>query len=651
MARPIVLSNGNVHVGLNRFGEVHDFYYPYVGLENHAAAKMLRHRVGVWVENRFSWLDDGSWSFTFQYHTHSLVGYTTAYNGGLGVTLEFDDAVDSELDVFMRNIHVINHDAREREIRLFMHQVFDIGDSAGNIDTVQYLPNSDVILHYRGRRAFVVGGVHASTGKVFDQYSVGLFGIEGHSGTYADAEDGVLSGNNVEHGRVDSVIGFNLVILPHASSRVNYWLAVGKSEREALDTSKIMREQGVLYRLLVTGKWWREWIKPAEKQSEKLENKEWREDFIKSLMLIKAHMDNRGAIIASTDTTMLNYARDAYGYCWPRDGAYAIWPFIRLGYTKEPLAFFDFCQRVIHPNGYLMHKYQADGALGSSWHPYIHKGVISPPIQEDETAGVLFMFAQFWFMHKDKSLLDKYYQSFIVPMANFLSNHIDEKTGLPRPSYDLWEERFLTTTYTTSVVYAALLAAAEIAEAANDNKQAVRWRAAAEDIGANAHKLLYNEETQCFYKGLRVIEGKIVTEPQIDTSAVFGAFMYGLFPHEGPEMKASIKTIRQHLSMPLRDKPGLARYENDYYRRVSSDIPGNPWFITTLWFAQYDLELGNTEEATQIIDWCRAHMLTTGVLSEQINPYDDTFVSVAPLTWSQAEFASTLLDFMNDEQE
>ena len=61
MARPVVLSNGELHVGLNRFGLVHDFYFPYVGLENHCAGKDLRHRVGVWVDGQLSWLDDETW--------------------------------------------------------------------------------------------------------------------------------------------------------------------------------------------------------------------------------------------------------------------------------------------------------------------------------------------------------------------------------------------------------------------------------------------------------------------------------------------------------------------------------------------------------------------------------------------------------------
>ena len=34
MGRPVVLSNGQLFVGLDEHGLVHDFYYPYVGLDN-----------------------------------------------------------------------------------------------------------------------------------------------------------------------------------------------------------------------------------------------------------------------------------------------------------------------------------------------------------------------------------------------------------------------------------------------------------------------------------------------------------------------------------------------------------------------------------------------------------------------------------------
>jgi GH15 family glucan-1,4-alpha-glucosidase len=61
MARPVVLSNGQLFVGLDENALVHDFYYPYVGLENLTNARSLQHKIGVWVDGVFSWTDDGTW--------------------------------------------------------------------------------------------------------------------------------------------------------------------------------------------------------------------------------------------------------------------------------------------------------------------------------------------------------------------------------------------------------------------------------------------------------------------------------------------------------------------------------------------------------------------------------------------------------------
>ena len=44
-----VLSNGQIFVGLDENGLVHDFYYPYVGLENLTTARSTQHKIGVWV--------------------------------------------------------------------------------------------------------------------------------------------------------------------------------------------------------------------------------------------------------------------------------------------------------------------------------------------------------------------------------------------------------------------------------------------------------------------------------------------------------------------------------------------------------------------------------------------------------------------------
>ena len=642
MARPIVLSNGELHVGLNEYGLVHDFYYPYVGLSNHSAGKGTRHRVGVWVDGRTSWLDSGEWTFTFKYPQHALIGHTLAKNESMQILLEIDDCVDAHMSAYMRNIHVINLADHPREIRLFMHQAFAIDDSRSNTDTAQYLPDSDAILHYRGKRAFIVSGLYGD--KPFDQHSVGLFGIEGHEGTYRDADDGELAGGNVEHGRVDSTIRFKLTVPAHSSERVHYWVAVGSSIREALYIDKQMRHEGLSSRMHDTAKWWHKWLEPAIEAADKLDPM-YHDSFLRSVMIIKSQMDKRGAVIASTDSSMLNYYRDAYAYCWPRDGALVLWPLIRMGYIEEPYRFFEFCRRVMHPSGYLMHKYRADGGLGASWHPYIHDGgITAPPIQEDETSLVVFVLAQFYQQHKDQRILRDFYVSMIKPMADWMSEYIDETTGLPRPSYDLWEEKFLTTTFTTGVVYAALLAAADLADVLNDKTDAVKWRSAANDIQESAHKYLYNAKRKCFYKGVIVRNGLVEYDEVIDASSIYGAFMFGLFPIGSPELTDSVETFKTTLATPNSGIVAFPRYENDTYHRVDPNSNGNWWFITTLWIAQYSMEAGDPELARSVLAWVVGISMQSSIMAEQISPIDHSLISPSPLTWSHAEYLSTLLD-------
>lgn len=646
MARPIVLSNGELHVGLNKYGSVHDFYYPYVGFENHAAGQSLRHKVGVYVDGELSWTDDESWTFDFHYPHTALIGHTMARNERLGIMLEFDDTVDAEMSVFIRNIHVINHSDRQRDIKLFMYQAFAIGDSRSNTDTAQFLPDSNAILHYRGRRAFIISG-QTDTG-LFDQHSIGLFGIENHEGTYRDAEDGELGGNMVEHGRVDSILRFSLTVEARSSQRVHYWISAGMSSREALYIHKQVQEQGIYARIHKTAAWWQDWLRPSIDAAQKLP-KQHQDLFLESMMIIKSQLDKRGAVIASTDSTMLNYSRDAYGYSWPRDGANTVWPLIRLGYYQEAYRFFEFCQRGLHPSGYLSHKYRADGALGSSWHPYVHGDIVAPPIQEDETALVVFVFVQFYQTSKDSSLIKDFYHSMIKPMANFMAEYTEETTGLPRPSYDLWEQTFSTSTYTTAVTYGALIAASELATVAGDEQSAVKWRSAADDIQAAAHKYLFNKERQVFHRGINVVNGEVQYDSILDVSSVYSSFMFGLFAADSHEVKASIQTVKEVFGTSP-ENPGLPRSEDDDYRRSKSGIKGNWWYITTLWQAQYDIETGNTEDAIKILDWIKARTLPTGMMGEQIDPVDGTIISPAPLTWSHAEYVATLIDLLGRDR-
>lgn len=642
MLRPIVLGNGEMHVGINNYGLVHDLYYPYVGLENHAGEGVLRHRIGVWIDGTLSWLDDDSWDIKLSYPHSALIGHINAHHEKLNVTLEFDDAVDSENSLFMRNIHVINLSDEQREIRLFLHQAFIIGDSRSNTDTAQYLPDSNAILHYRGRRAFMVSA--KCDNQYFDQHTIGVFGIENHEGTWRDAEDGELERCDVEHGRVDSTLRFKLNIAGRESKRVHYWLSAGTSTRTALFVFNKAEKDGIDNLFAKTQEWWQQWLAPALAVVDKIET-EHQHLFLTSLMIMKSHIDKRGAIMASMDSSILQRWRDDYAYCWPRDGAYVVWPLIRLGYYDEPYRFFDFCRRSLHPSGYLMHKYRADGAIGSSWHPYVHTdNTVGPPIQEDETALTLFVFLQFYQQNPSPKLLKEFYENFVVVMADFLASYVDRRTNLPKPSYDLWEEQYYTSTYTTSVVLAALQSAAELADSIGDSARAVNWRSVGSDMLTAARKRLYSSTRKSLLRGLNPTEGgKPTKNTTADMSSFFGAFMFGLYDANGSELSSSLNNIFKKFDCQTAEY-GLPRYENDNYLRDNQQGISNRWLITTLWAAQYYLEIGKRTEAMNVLTWVADQALPSGVFSEQIDPVTGQPLSVAPLVWSHAEYVATLLD-------
>lgn len=640
MARPVMLGNGSLTVGLNEQGLVHDFYYPYVGLDNLTNARSARHKVGVWVDGTFSWVDDGAWEVVVDFEDDAMVSNITMNHKQLNIELVFTDFVDSDFNTFCRRVNVTNHGDEYHNIRLFFHQVFQIS-RAGRADTALFVPDENYILDYKGRCALLIYGQHID-GTIYDQFAIGSYNIEGKEGTFRDAEDGELSGNPVEHGGVDSVMRFTCSLSAGANTQIDYWIVAADSQFSAEKIHHQFLSEGIEHRLEVTRQSWREWISTAANTLHSIE-KPYLDMVKKSLMIIKVHTDKRGGVIASCDSSIYNYGRDYYSYVWPRDGAYAMWPLIRLGYREEPKKFFEFCRDILTDDGYLMHKYQPDRAIGSTWHPLLHGSHKELAIQEDETAIVLYMLGEYFDHTGDRDFVFSLYNTFIQPTANFIAEFIDEQTKLPHASYDLWEERFLTTTYTTTVTYQALLVAADLAEKFEYPDDAVKWRDVAATILENS-KIFVHPEQGYFRKGYVLQEnGSLQFDDTLDVSSLYGAMMFAGQDIDAVALRKTAALVEEQL-LDRSPSGGSPRYLNDRYFESNPAFVGNPWFVTTLWNAQYLIRTKQVDRARHYVDWTIQHALHSGTLSEQVNPNDGTPVGVNPLVWSHAELVNTILD-------
>ena len=647
MSRSIVLSNGSLLVGLDRYGQVRDFYFPYAGHSNHVsgASGSYMHRIGVWVDGNVHWLNNAGWQITITRPKEEEKHSIEAVHDALGLTLLIEDVVHNEHNVFIRSVRIRNKRDTACSVRLFFGQEFRISESQRG-DTAFYDPRVHAIIHYKGHNAFLIYATH--NGKGFDDYTVGLFDIEGKKGSYADAEDGVLAKNAVEHGSVDSVLGVQTEIGPRGEACVYYWIVASDSiyNVHALHGRVLTETPERL--MLSTERYWSVWSEESSVGLIAIDER-LRALYRSSLLVMKAHADTRGGIIASSDTDILNQGRDTYSYVWPRDSAITAAAFSRAGYFDVAERYFTFMAERIEPSGYLMHKYRVDGVLGSSWHPWVRNGSMELPIQEDETAIVLHALGEYYVHARDIEFIEKLYNPFIEPAANFLMGYIDPVTHLPLPSYDLWEEKYGTSTYTASAVYGALKAASDFSALLGKRDNALKYQSRAENIARAILEHLYDPHTNTFIKLIRrERDGSIIRDTTIDMSSIHGVMMFGVLGAHDKRAEKAFETMCNVLRVPG-PIGGYMRYQGDNYYRTSPQNDPNPWCITTLWVAQHHIRIARTraelEPAYAILEWVHTHASSSGILPEQLHPQTGEHLSAAPLVWSHAEYVHTIYEY------
>jgi glucoamylase len=648
MARSLVLGNGNMLVCYDEWGQVRDLYFPRVGLENHVGDQLM-HRIGVFVDGSLHWFSSGEFSLTIEYEPNTLVGRVVARHEGIGLELRFSDIVYNEHDIYVRHIEVQNLADHDRNVRIFFNQQFHISESRHG-DTGYYSPELHAIIHYKGRRVFLISA--RSNEAYFDDYGVGLLGIEGKEGTWRDAEDGVLSKSPIEHGSVDSVLSVPLFIPAGDVRTVSYWIAAARTYRMAEKYHRDILTRGPEHLRRTTNDFWRAWVKRKDFEScgvaESLVTL-----YERSLFVMRTHTDNRGALLASGDSSILQSGRDTYSYFWPRDGAYIVLAFLQAGHMTASDGFHAFCADLLTDEGYLLHKYRTDKSLGSSWHPWVRDGRVQPPIQEDETAITLITLGAHYDISRDVEMIERLYNPYIKRVADFLYKYRDKKTGLPLPSHDLWEEQFGTFTYTASCVYAGLMTAARFAEMLGKQVAAKRWFTAAAEVKEGILSQLIHADGRVL-KSILFAHFAPEQDFTVDASSFYGLFKFGVLEPSDKRLVHAYEQVKKSLSTGA-DMIGIARYEGDYYFRSAENVPGNPWIITTLWLAEYEIARATTPEelvsAEARLQWARTHANQAGLLAEQFDPYTYESTSVTPLTWSHAQYVTTFLAYTKKLQE
>jgi oligosaccharide amylase len=638
--RDIPVGNGQLLVNFDSDYQIRDIYFPHVGQENHTEG--FPFRFGVWVDGKFSWTFSDGWKRSLKYLPETLVTDVRLENEDLGIALECNDTVASHENIFLRRVRV--NDLRSegrRSVRIFFHHDFRIYENKIG-DTAFFEPLTRSIVHYKKHRYFLV-----NTQPSFQLFATGRKAFRDKEGTWRDAEDGELGGGAITEGSVDSTIGVELDLESGSTLGVYYWIAAGTSRDEVIRMDRIVVERRPEEFISYTQNYWRAWVNKNDTDLSEMPAN-FVEQYKRSLLIINTQVDDGGAILAANDSDVTYRATDHYSYLWTRDGAFVAAALDDAGYAEMTREFFGLCSKIVDPNGYFLQKYNPDGTIASGWHASwdANNERELVPIQEDETGLVLWALWNHYEKHRDIDFAHRLYERLVKKCANFMVVFRDAKTGLPAPSWNLWENSRGIHTFTACTVVAGLRAAARFAELFAENDRAQLYDRTAGEIVAAIGDHLFSERHGRFLRALvSGNDGGLHEDATVDAS-LFSLFYFECFPVDDERVVATMASIKNRLTVG----GGCARFENDDYMRSDDGTTGNPWIICTLWIAEYLIAgaktMADLDEPLSIMKWVIEKALASGVWAEQIDPATGEPISVAPLTWSHSTYVATVHSYL-----
>lgn len=645
MPRDLPVSNGSLLVNFDLEYRIRDIFFPWVGQENHTLGQGFR--FGVWADGQFSWMGP-DWSQELRYRDDTLVTDVTLTSEILGLRLRCQDTVDAKVNVYLRQTEVTDLSGRRRDVRLFFCHDFRLcGYAVG--DTAFFDPPTRSVIHYKLSRYFLAACRTAGRWDI-DYFSCGVRAPPGRQPSWKDAEDGEVDCSPISWGFAESTVGAQAWLAAGGSKTVSYWLAAGTRYEEVAELNRFVVAQTPAALIERTASYWQSWACKEPRSFGDLPASV-TQIFNRSLLILRTQIDHEGAIIAANDSDIIRFGGDTYSYMWGRDGAFVAAALAKAGYSELCRGFFGFCRRALAGRGYLFQHYNPDGSLASNWHAWILDGKEVLPIQEDSTALVLWALWIDYECTRNIEFIHDMYNDVVVKSADFLCEYRDAETLLPTPSYDLWEERYAVHSYTVASVIAGLRAAANFAGVFQDASRVDRYTATADAMTRSVMAHLYDPTRARYARSGQRSDVGYALDPVIDVSQL-GLVTFGVLSPWDPRIIATAEAIRSELWCDT-TIGGLARYANDRYQRdsdVPERVPGNPWFISALWMAEYTIaraqSLDQLHEALPYLQWCVGNALPSGVLAEQVHPITGVPLSVSPLTWSHSAFVWVVLAYV-----
>lgn len=627
-----VIGNGSMLGCITETGELIRLYWPEIDYPQHLE-KMLTGFFDANVPNSTLWFSEGDHEVKQRYLEDTNILETKAFFLKLPLEVTQTDFCLSDQDVLVRHYELRNtgNEAFHAGMGIASHVISSHDDMGNTLFDFRH----DALIHYRHDGCWAI-----CSSLMTKQFQIG------NNPFRALWEGRLNNGPDYIGMSPDGALLWDLGVLQPGNSRsITLYLCFARDLAgvKALIGRVKMSSYSALVRSVQ--QYWYDFLNGCSpvKSGNEIADRLYK----RSLLLFRLMSDaNTGGLLASPEIDEGFTQCGRYAYCWCRDGAFITRALDEAGLVKDSAKFFDWASRVQDTEGFWHQRYHMNGSLAPSW-----------GIQIDETGSMLFGMLCHFYTTKDLFFLEKMWPS-IVKAAAFLESFIDEETGLPRPTFDIWEERMGEHTYSTAAVIAGLNSAAEMGRQLNvPDETTQRWERTARNMKKAMEQELIDHENRIFLRSIRTKLNPWGKEPgdetvwirvnpkgfsrevtlkdsRMDISLLGPVIPFKVFAHDDPIVRKTAAQIEQILTCI--DTGGIYRYDEDNY------AGGNPWIIATLWMALYFIETGELEKAASCVKWCIGSCNHLELLPEQVSRQDGKPCWVVPLTWSHAMYVLAL---------
>ena len=620
-----ITGNGRLLVSFTGSGEANRVFWP----EQDYAQQINNIFIGVkFDESDTRFLHENLWYIEQRYEEKSNILVTKYENSDFGLRIYQRDFALNNKDIWVRNYSIENICDRSLNLKMFLHTDFVTADNDIRSGLMDF--DNNLALIYNKSNFVTIGADNKISGFQFGN----SFDAIRKDSLYGKDEISMTS---------DMGLKFELgELLPNDKKDFSLFFAFSFDRDTGHEMLLDAIETGANKLIEEEKAYWKKEFKKYNKLA--TGNEKVDEVYYQSILTFKLLTNkDTGAILAGVELDEKFSRCGRYGYCWPRDGIFITKAFDICGMSEEAERFYlVWAKKAQLKNGAWQQRYYLNGNLAPSW-----------GIQLDEIASIIYgTWEHYEFTNKIEFLEEMW--SAIKPAALYLMDNIDSETGLPKPSYDLWEERFGEHTYTAASVTAALRYAASMAETMNvDLPLAKLWRETADKMVKSIEENLWSDNERRFLRGRRsrlnwwncdtveVETNKMGYKLQVadidntvDISLLGLTVPFNIFDPKDERIKKTVRAIEDRLDgFP---SGGFGRYEYDSY------IGGNPWIISTLWLGMYYAAVGDIEKCKEKIIWATKHSTNLGFLPEQVDKFTGKPAWVMQLSWSSAMFIIAL---------